>query len=85
VTVLRLWSSTWLSRCGGGGRRCQQRLLRWVAGAASDLADVACQACNKRSGAATMPALPGVPDGDWVCPASPCPQFPPPALGHCLR
>jgi hypothetical protein len=32
--VLKLWmvpsSSTWLRKCGGGGRRCRRRLLRWV-------------------------------------------------------
>jgi hypothetical protein len=67
-------------------------------GAAGDPADVACQACNKRSGAATMllcdrcddrgyhtrclvPALPGVPDGDWVCPGcAPLPAPPVPSL-----
>jgi hypothetical protein len=99
------------------------QMLRWrsavpvaaaaLDGAASNLADVACQACNKRSSVATMllcdrcnqgyytrclvPALPAVPDDDWVCPscalapalpapsrpACPCP-FPPPAPGHGL-
>jgi hypothetical protein len=66
-------------------------------GAASDPANVACQARNKRSGAATMllcdccgrgyhtrclvPALPGVPDGDWVCPGcAPAPPPPAPSL-----
>jgi hypothetical protein len=53
-------------------------------GAACDPKDVACQVCHRCSGAATMllcdccdrcyhtrcfvPALPGVPAGDWVCP-----------------
>ena len=62
-------------------------------GVADDPADVACQACNRRSGAPTMllcdrcgrgyhmrclvPALTGVPDGDWVCPG--CADAPVPA------
>jgi hypothetical protein len=68
-----------------------------LGGAARDLADAACQACNKRSGVATMllcdccdrgyhtrclvPALPGVPDGDWICPScAPAPPPPAPSL-----
>jgi hypothetical protein len=63
-------------------------------GANSNPADAACQMCNKRSGAATMllcdrcdrgyhthclvPALPGVPGGDWVRPGC-APAPPPPA------
>jgi hypothetical protein len=70
-----------------------------LGGAATDPADVACQACSKRGGAATMllcdrcnpgyhmrclvPALFGVPGGDWVrpgcAPAPPSPSPPAPA------
>ena len=74
------------------------------AAAAGDPADVACQACSSRGGAATMllcdrcdrgyhmrclvPALTGVPDGDWVCPGcvgAPAPDPCPPAPAACRR
>jgi hypothetical protein len=65
-------------------RRRQQVTPVAAGGAACDPADVACQVCHSRGGAATMllcdgcdrgyhtrclvPALPGVPAGDWMCP-----------------
>jgi hypothetical protein len=88
VTVLRLSmvssSSTWLHRCGGGIRRCQQRRLRWVVRPATRpmlrarcATSAAVRPLSYCAIAATgrgyhtrclVPALPGVPDGDWVCP-----------------
>jgi hypothetical protein len=74
--------------------RRQRVLPVAAGGATCDPEDVACQVCHRCSGAATMllcdgcdrgyhtrclvPALPGVPAGDWVCPACAAAGVPPP-------
>jgi hypothetical protein len=94
--VLRLWmvssSITWLHRCVG--RRCWQRLhwvvwlaIRpmWCARRATSAAVRPLRCCAiAATGNHTrclVPALPGVPDGDWVCPGcAPAPAPPAPSL-----
>jgi hypothetical protein len=85
-------SSTWLRRSMRRRSAVPAAAAALVGMASRNPADVACQACGERNGAATMllcercdrgyhtrclvPALPGVPDGDWLCPAFPAGSLP---------